>query len=126
LWHQTPESAKALAEKIRDTINKTGRKLLIIASSDFSHYVSPIKGATLDDKAITHISNLDTQAFYQTVMKYNISICGFGPIMTLMEYANNDSKTQTVEILARGHSGRTNFDDEVVHYVSMLFRQTNQ
>jgi MEMO1 family protein len=124
LSHQTPESGKVLAEKIRNTINNTGRTVLIIASSDFSHYVSPIEGATLDDKAIAHIKTLDTQAFYQTVMKYNLSICGYGPIMTLMEYTNNDSKTHTLEILARGHSGRTNFDDEVVHYVSMLFHQT--
>lgn len=123
LWHQTPESAIALAEKIRNSINKTGREVLIIASSDFSHYVSPIEGAAIDDKAIAHIKTLDTQAFYQTVMKYDISICGYGPIMTLMEYTKSNSEKHTVEILARGHSGRTNFDDEVVHYVSMLFHK---
>jgi MEMO1 family protein len=123
LSRQSPENCIVLAQQLKTAITKTGRQTLIIASSDFSHYVSPVEGALLDDKAIHYIKNLNTPEFYNTVMKYNISICGYGPIMALMEFAKTDKTESHVEILARGHSGQDNFYDEVVHYVCMLFFQ---
>ena len=116
-----PDSGRQLAAKISDAMNTTGRKILIIASSDFSHFVSPEQGKTLDDMAIEHIRNLNTQAFFETVNRHNISICGHMPIMTLMEFVKKSGQKAGVELLARGHSGQVAFHDDVVHYATMLF-----
>jgi MEMO1 family protein len=116
-----PDSGRQLAAKISDAMKTTGRKILIIASSDFSHFVSPEQGKTFDDMAIEHISKLNTQAFYETVNRHNISICGYMPIITLMEFAKIAGRNPVVEMLARGHSGQVTLHDDVVHYATMLF-----
>ncbi|HHN48820.1 MAG TPA: AmmeMemoRadiSam system protein B [Bacteroidales bacterium] len=121
LAHCDPASGKKLSIRLRDAMNASGRKMLIIASSDFSHFVSPELGKNLDDKAIEHISKLNTQAFYETVNRHNISICGYMPILTLMEFAKMAGRNPVVEMLARGHSGQVTAHDDVVHYVTMLF-----
>ncbi len=121
LAHCDHGSGKELAIKLSDAMNAFGRNILIIASSDFSHFVSPEQGKTLDDKAIEHISKLNTQAFYETVNRHNISICGYMPIITLMEFAKIAGRNPVVEMLARGHSGQVTLHDDVVHYATMLF-----
>lgn len=110
-----------LASKICAAAQKTNRKLLVIASSDFSHYVNPTQGKLLDDKAIVHILQPNAAEFYRIVIRHRLSICGYGPIMTLMEYARLVVKTLCVEILARGHSGEITGDDKVVNYNTILF-----
>ncbi len=109
--------ARKMAEKLREAVSAEGRKALIIASSDFSHFVTPEAGKELDDRAIEHIIRLDTEGFYDTVLRYRISICGYGPIMSLMEYVRPEKEHIAVQILARGHSGEVTLDDEVVHYL---------
>jgi AmmeMemoRadiSam system protein B len=121
-----PASARDLALRIKKAKDETKREVLLIASSDFSHFVSTGEGKKLDDKAIAHIFNLDTSAFYNTVNNNNISICGNYPIMTLMEFAKIDNKSPQVHMIARGHSGQVSQHDDVVHYVSMLFYEPDQ
>ena len=53
--------------------------------------------------------------------KKNISVCGFGPIMTLIEYSKLISVNPKVNILKIGHSGEVIPSNEVVDYVSILF-----
>ncbi len=50
-------------------------------------------------------------------------MCGYGPIMTLMEYAGGSNSDYKVEILARGHSGEVVPSHEVVDYISMILYQ---
>jgi len=121
LAHQDLSTSKQMAEKISHAIKSTGRNVLIIASSDFSHFVSQDHGKTLDDKAIDQIFALNAAGFHDTVKRYNISICGWGPILTLMEFALQTEKNVKVEMLARGHSGQVHFHEDVVHYATILF-----
>ncbi len=114
-------SCRMLAEKLsKVTVNKNNNTL-IIASSDFSHFVSPETGTELDDKAVKHIYELDAAGFYDTVTRHDISICGYAPIMTLIEYCKISNERTQIGLLARGHSGLVNLEDSVVHYLSMLF-----
>lgn len=82
-----PETAKILAHKIFNAAQKTKHKVLIVASSDFSHYVTPEDGIKLDDIALERIFAKDSKGFFQAIKNYGISICGYGPIMTLIEYS---------------------------------------
>jgi AmmeMemoRadiSam system protein B len=56
----------------------------------------------------------------------NISVCGYGPIMALMEYSKFRSDEPRADILSRGNSARTYPSDEVVDYVSMIFYETDK
>ncbi|MEI6857632.1 AmmeMemoRadiSam system protein B [Psychrilyobacter sp.] len=82
---QTYKNAKYLAEKIDKIAKKQGKKILVIVSSDFSHYEKKEVGYKLDQLAIDRIMERDSQGVENTVEEYNLSICGYGPIMTLLE-----------------------------------------
>ena len=117
---QTPENALALAQKINNAATKTQRKILVIASSDFSHYESAEKGFKQDQYLIDQILALNTEECFHQVKKHHITACGYGPIMTLIEYAKLVSKHPKMELLRRGHSGEVNPAEEVVDYASFL------
>lgn len=121
LSNQTFKNAKLLANKIKSSASTLGRKILLIASSDFSHFLSPEKGKEKDAMVLEHILSLDSESVGKVVRKEKISICGFGPIMTLMEYSKLVTANPSVDVLKIGHSGEIIPSNEVVDYVSILF-----
>ncbi len=119
--HQNYENTKRLADGIYNVNQKLNRNILIIASSDFSHYVEPEKGRFLDNFVLDNILKLDSKAINQTVYEKHLSVCGYGPIMSLVEYSKLVSKKPQPKILRRGNSGEVIPSNEVVDYVSILF-----
>lgn len=112
--------ASALAVAIKEAAEKIDREIILIASSDFSHFLTPEKGYELDQLVVDAILDQDPIAVEHVVRKHNISVCGFGPIMTLMEYAKLKAAKE-IKILKRGHSGEVIPSNEVVDYLSILF-----
>jgi len=121
LSHQTFKNAKYLAQKIKDVVDLTDRKILIIASSDFSHFLTPEQGKERDAYVIENILNFNSVGVEKVVKEKNISVCGYGPIITLMEYTKLVSENPGIDILKKGHSGEIIPSGEVVDYVSILF-----
>ena len=117
---QSPDNAVLVANAVFNAMEKTNRKVLFIASSDFSHYERPEFGFRQDDYVIKEILKFDTKAVYTQVKSHNVSVCGYGPIMALLEFAKLKSGTAKAEILKRGHSGEIYPADKVVDYVSIL------
>jgi AmmeMemoRadiSam system protein B len=118
---QTYEAARILARKIHSANGILKKQILIIASSDFSHYVHPEEGKRKDDLVIREILNMNTENVYQTVREHHISVCGYGPIMTLMEYAKMLDGEPLAEVIRRGNSGDIIPSSEVVDYITILF-----
>jgi len=121
ILRQNPETAREVAGKIHSVQQQSGKKILILASSDFSHFVEPRYGEEQDDLVLEEIKNLDSDRLYINVLENNISVCGYGPIMTLIEYAKLVSDQPKSTILARGNSGKTSPSSSVVDYISILF-----
>ncbi len=90
---------KHLAKVIKEYSASTGKKVAVIASSDFSHvgpsygYVPIVgTGETIvnwmkqnDGQAMELIANLELEEFYKLKLKKGLTICGYMAIMTLME-----------------------------------------
>ena len=55
------------------------------------------------------------------IREKNITVCGYGPIMTLMEYVKSLNEGVQVKVLDRGNSAKQKPLDKVVDYVTMLF-----
>lgn len=125
LSRQNLQNAKHIAASIYNANKKLNRNICIIASSDFSHFLHPTEGKKLDQFVIDGILDLNSQTVEEEVNSKNISVCGYGPIMTLIEYSKLVSKNPKTKILKRGHSGEIIPSDEVVDYVSILFYQSN-
>lgn len=121
MLRQNPVTAMELAEKIRDANKALKRKLMIIASSDFTHFESPVDGEMKDDLVLEQIAKQDSEKLYDTVIQNRISVCGYGPIMTLIEYSRLVAEKPVSSVLARGHSGKTSPSASVVDYITILF-----
>jgi AmmeMemoRadiSam system protein B len=119
--HQTPEIAEIISRCLVNAAKTTGRNICIIASSDFTHYVDPEKGKCMDEKVLEKIKNNDPEGIYRVIKNNNITVCGCGPIMTIiycLKQMHNEFKTT---ILRRGNSGEVNPSESVVDYISILF-----
>jgi AmmeMemoRadiSam system protein B len=120
MMDQTHKNAALVAEQTILAQKKTGRKIMLIASCDFSHFLPPSEGSELDQLILDQILEGNANEVERTVRDKRISVCGYGPIMTLMEYAGAQSPDYQVNILARGHSGEVSPSPEVVDYISLI------
>jgi AmmeMemoRadiSam system protein B len=118
---QNSQNAKIIADAIQKANQKLKKEILLIASSDFSHFVSPQRGVEQDNPVVESIQKFEIKNIEKEVNKNNLSICGYGPIMALIEYSKLISGKTKTQILRRGHSGEVSPSPEVVHYLSMLF-----
>jgi hypothetical protein len=73
------EVGHGLAKAIRDTKAEDGDDVLIVASTDMSHYVSAQTAKRLDTMALERVVALDPAGLYETVRAHDISMCGFIP-----------------------------------------------
>ncbi|MHA2182830.1 MAG: AmmeMemoRadiSam system protein B [Promethearchaeota archaeon] len=118
---QDPEKSIEIAERIVEINKIQNKKILIIASSDFSHYVTPEVGEKKDKKIIETILSLDIEGVFNDIKKTNATVCGCGPIMTLMHYVKKVSENPKVKLLCFGNSAKSHKALEVVDYASILF-----
>lgn len=120
MWDQSPATARSLAMQLVTANKKLGKKIIVIASSDFSHYVTPEFGLEQDDLALESIARMDINGLARVIHQDDISICGYGPIMTLMAMAKLLFEKPAFKIIDRSHSGQSVDSKEVVHYVSAV------
>jgi len=79
---QSIKTAEMVAEKIRDALS--GISYVVLASSDFSHYVPMKEAEKRDAMAIECILSMDHRCLYDTIMKHRITMCGYGPVAACM------------------------------------------
>ncbi len=120
MMDQSYKKAKLISERIQQGVTRTGRNIMVIASCDFSHYLPPAEGMKLDQLILDKIIDHNTPGVERAVIENRVSVCGYGPIMTLMEYSGSISSAYQIEILARGHSGEVSPSNKVVDYISLI------
>lgn len=118
---QSAETASEVASGLKEYVKRTGKRILVIASSDFNHFDSPKIGRQKDDNVLNKILTFDAEGVEKAVRKYNVSVCGYGPIMALLHFSRSETSEIGCRILSRGHSGEVNDSDSVVDYISMIF-----
>lgn len=75
-YNDLEEIGKAMAGAIREA----GEGVLIVASTDMSHFHEDELARKIDRKAINKILELDPQGLLQTVLGEQISMCGVAPV----------------------------------------------
>ena len=104
-----------VGEAIRD------QDVLLLASSDFSHYVSPATADRLDHLAIAQILARDPRGLYDTVRRHRISMCGIAPTTVMLSAMRG--RAVTGRLLRWGHSGEVEPMDEVVGYAAIALER---
>lgn len=112
---QNYRTAKEVGEKIRKV--SQGKETLVIASTDFSHYVIQETAKKKDKMAIDKILENDPKGLFETIQKENISMCGYAPVMAMM-IGSGGSKGK---LLKYATSGDIMAMREVVGYASLSF-----
>ena len=120
---QSYDSASRVAGQIGKAVTQTNRHVMVIASSDFSHFLAPDEGETRDQLVLHEIFGRNAAGVEEIVKQHQVSVCGYGPIMALMEYSEALYTDYQVQILARGHSGQVIPSREVVDYISLILYQ---
>lgn len=121
IFEQEPHMAGQLAKTIHQAAVGLKREVLIIASSDFSHFLTPEQTKTQDQYVMNEILAKNPEGVFDAVMEHEVTVCGYGPIMTLMEYSKLLDPNYHIHLLHEGHSGQFLESKRVVSYKSLLF-----
>ena len=108
--------AVEVGEIVREAIK--GRDAVVLASTDFSHYIPKAEAARRDRMAIDKILAGDVKGFYRTVQEEDVSMCGFGPVIAMMT-AIAPAKP---EFLKYASSGDVAPMEDVVGYAAIAMR----
>lgn len=68
-----------LGEALARAIRSLDESVLIVCSTDMSHYISAAAAERLDRLALERVLQLDAEGLYRTVGEHQISMCGFVP-----------------------------------------------
>ncbi len=82
MGRQTPETATALAEALVSSLR--GRRALLVASTDLSHYHAAAVAARLDAVVLDHVSRFDASGLQRALVANPDHACGGGPAVAVM------------------------------------------
>jgi len=104
---------------IADVARKFSPSPLVIASSDMNHYESDARTRVKDRKAIDQILAMDPEGLYDVVHRENISMCGYGPTVSMLTAAKQLGASRA-ELVKYATSGDVSLDfDHVVGYAGI-------
>ena len=111
-----------LSNAIFEAANRLNKSYCVIASTDLSHFNNQEKANKVDGFVLEDIEEMNEFKLFEEVIQYNITMCGYAPVMATMSVSKRCNKT-TSEILAYGTSGDVTGDfTSVVGYASGVFR----
>lgn len=116
------ETCQYLASAIAETLK--GKNVLLIASSDLSHFHSYEKAVDLDKIVLNHIERFDTEGMNRDLKSGRCEACGGGPIISIMLAAKalGANKGRVIKYLNSGDV--TGDRSRVVGYAAGVFYKT--
>ncbi len=110
----------ALASVLASLVKDHPRKILIVASSDMSHYHPYDLAKTMDRLALADMESLDVPKLTGDIRKGKCELCGLQAVVTLISVAR--SLGAEAHILSYANSGDVTGDrDRVVGYGAIAF-----
>ena len=98
-----------------------GRKAVLVASSDLTHYEPAGAARAKDTALIGQVTRMDVKGFYSTLESLEVTACGYGAIATVMQAAEGLG-LKKAELLKYASSGETSGDNlQVVGYGALRF-----
>jgi len=119
IGHQSSQNIKELGNSIGELFKN--EKILIVASTDLSHYHPYDIAVTLDQKVNKLISDFDPEALMTEFITNNAEMCGGGPVISAM-IASKILSANTSKILNYKNSGDVSGNKSaVVGYLAAAF-----
>ncbi|MCD6320523.1 MAG: AmmeMemoRadiSam system protein B [Candidatus Desulfofervidaceae bacterium] len=122
LTHTWYSNCELLGEVIARAIKKFGEPVLIIASSDMTHYEPHEKAKAKDSLAVNRILALDPGGLYETVHTQKITMCGVIPTAVMLQVTKLLGAKEA-ELIAYATSGDISGDyGSVVGYAGIIVK----
>jgi len=114
------DACKKIGKDIAEVIKKSKEKWIVIATSDFSHYISHQTANKVDKVCIKSILKLNEDDFFSKINEKHASICGFGAIAIVISAAK-ELGAKKAELLKYATSGDITGElGSVVGYASII------
>jgi len=116
---QDVETARIVGESIA----RAGGNLVVIASSDLTHYEPHSVAREKDSSVIEAVIALDEEELYERCERLRCTMCGYGPVAAAI-VASKQMKGDKASLLKYATSGDTSGDfSRVVGYGSIVIRR---
>lgn len=120
----TWETCQGLASAVSESVK--GKKVLLVASSDLSHYHGYSKAVEIDKKTLNRIEAFDPDGLYHDLREGRSQACGGGPIVALMLAAKAVGANRA-KVLKYLNSGDVSGDrSRVVGYGAVAFYKARE
>ena len=122
VMQSSAEELIGFGEAIARAVKHAGYPVVVVASSDMSHFVPDAVAREKDRRAIDRVLALDPRGLYTTVGEYNISMCGFMPVTIMLSYALAMGAVEA-KLIKYATSAEVSGDyDSVVGYAGVIIK----
>ncbi|MBM4240093.1 MAG: AmmeMemoRadiSam system protein B [Euryarchaeota archaeon] len=121
MWMQDLETSFEIGISIKKAAEEIGRDIVLIASSDFTHYQPQDVAYEKDMQVLDAIKSFDERLMIRRVSELNVTMCGYGPVASTI-VASKGLGAHKGEIIKYATSGDITGDySSVVGYASAVF-----
>lgn len=116
---QDKQTCMQLANLLASIIPKD-EKVVLLATTNLTHYLGYEECYTIDKKLISEISKMDLESFYSSLKNYFQYICGYGCVATAIEFSK---LLGNIDVILLKHMTSGDIDGKkssVVGYSSIL------
>lgn len=115
------EALLSLGDALAEAIRSLSRDVLLVASSDMTHYEPAQQAKKKDELALARCLALDPPGLHEVVVGNRISMCGAAPAVAVMQACRGLGGTAG-ELVCYANSGDVSGDySQVVGYAGVLF-----
>ncbi|OPY30164.1 MAG: hypothetical protein A4E28_00410 [Methanocella sp. PtaU1.Bin125] len=115
---QDYDTVKEVAAELIRVLEGYDKRVVIVASSDFTHYEDVAVAKKKDAALIEDIERLDVPGFYDDIYRLDATCCGYGPISAMM-MACASRGAKRGQLLRYATSGDVTGDRQVVGYAGI-------
>ena len=118
MGHQTRATSFELADAVAKAVRASGKDVLLVASSDLSHYEDARVAARLDEVVMTHVEAMDAAGLMEALEAEPRHACGGGPMVAVIDAARQLGAS-SARVLRYADSGDVSGDkSSVVGYMA--------
>jgi AmmeMemoRadiSam system protein B len=120
LMTHSPEHCRDIGRAVAAAIREEKRNVLVVASSDMTHYESQSAARQKDQLALKRVLAIDPDGLLETVMANDISMCGVAPTAVMLNACRELGATGA-RLVKYATSGDVNGDySQVVGYAGVV------
>jgi len=116
------EPLQQLGEALAEVVAGTEREVLVVASSDLSHFETQTKANELDGMALDKVVAMDEEGLWRVVHNKGISMCGVSPTIAMLTCAKKLGATEATLLRYQTSGDVTGDMSRVVGYGAVVVK----